>query len=131
MVQQLEGIYFSGFELRTVGEVIAREDVDEGEYEKVQRQVGQFRRVHPRLSSVVEVLRAMSVLEEGDEGLEGMQERTVETIDEAVGRWGEWHRVVCEAEEWLLREGLNSSVKERPRSWPEGMRSGGAATTLQ
>lgn len=72
VVQQLEGLYFSGFEMESLREVMGYVDPTEDDYERVKKQVERFRSVHPRLRNVIEVLRAMSVLEEGDEGLEAL-----------------------------------------------------------
>lgn len=78
-----------------------------------------FRSVHPRLRNVIEVLRAMSVLEEGDEGLEALQEETVRTVDETVGRWQKWKQVADEGQEWLEKERPKYEKVVRRRSWPE------------
>lgn len=119
VVQQLEGLYFSGFEMESLREVIGYVDPTEDDYERVKKQVERFRSVHPRLRNVIEVLRAMSVLEEGDESLEALQEETVRTVDETVGRWQKWKQVADEGQEWLEKERPKYEKVVRRRSWPE------------
>lgn len=119
VVQQLEGLYFSGFEMESLREVMGYVDPTEDDYERVKKQVERFRSVHPRLRNVIEVLWAMSVLEEGDEGLEALQEETVRTVDETVGRWQKWKQVADEGQEWLEKERPKYEKVVRRRSWPE------------